>query len=129
MNIPNVLRAAAVATLLVSFPATSSAAVFVGVTIAPPPLPVYVQPAAPLPNFMWQPGYWAWGPGGYYWVPGTWIAAPAVGLLWTPGFWGWNTGAYFWHPGYWGRTVGFYGGINYGNGYFGNGFVGGFWHG
>ena len=36
---------------------------------------------------------------------------------------------YRWHPGYWGRRVGFYGGINYGFGYFGAGFVGGGWSG
>jgi hypothetical protein len=50
-------------------------------------------------------------------------------MLWTPGYWGWNNNAYFWNPGYWGSWVGFYGGINYGFGYFGSGFVGGFWRG
>jgi hypothetical protein len=34
---------------------------------------------------------------------------------------------YFWHPGYWGRHVGFYGGINYGCGYTGFGYQGGYW--
>jgi hypothetical protein len=33
------------------------------------------------------------------------------------------------HPGYWGRHVGYYGGVNYGFGYMGIGFVGGEWHG
>jgi len=32
------------------------------------------------------------------------------------------------HPGYWGRHVGYYGGVNYGFGYMGIGFVGGEWH-
>jgi len=36
---------------------------------------------------------------------------------------------YAWHEGYWGEKVGFYGGINYGNGYFGTGFKGGHWEG
>jgi hypothetical protein len=36
---------------------------------------------------------------------------------------------YVFHPGYWGRHVGYYGGINYGFGYMGVGFVGGMWHG
>ena len=36
---------------------------------------------------------------------------------------------YFWNAGYWGPTVGFYGGINYGFGYFGTGFYGGYWNG
>jgi hypothetical protein len=48
-------------------------------------------------------------------------------LLWTPGYWGWVDDRYFWHAGYWGPTVGFYGGINYGFGYFGIGFLGGHW--
>lgn len=78
---------------------------------------------------MWTPGYWGWSDDdGYYWVPGTWVVAP-VGLLWTPGWWGWGGGAYLWHPGYWGPHVGFYGGINYGFGYGGVGFVGGEWRG
>ncbi len=32
-----------------------------------------------------------------------------------------------WRAGYWGPHVGFYGGINYGHGYFGRGYVGGSW--
>jgi hypothetical protein len=78
---------------------------------------------------LWTPGYWGWNDGGgYYWVPGTWVVAP-VGMLWTPGYWGWGGGFYAWHPGYWGPHVGFYGGINYGFGYGGVGFVGGEWRG
>ena len=101
--------------------------VAVSVTVAPPPLPVYAQPVIPGPGYIWTPGYWAWGGEGYYWVPGTWVLPPAVGLLWTPGYWGWVDGRYFWHAGYWGPTVGFYGGINYGFGYFGVGCLGGRW--
>ena len=59
-------------------------------------------------------------------APGS--AAP-VGLLWTPGYWGWNDGVYAWNAGYWGPHIGFYGGINYGFGYGGVGFVGGEWRG
>jgi hypothetical protein len=106
----------------------SSAAVFVSVNIAPPALPVYAQPIAPGPGYIWTPGYWAWGPEGYYWVPGTWVLAPYVGALWTPGYWGWGGAAYVWHPGYWGPRIGFYGGVNYGFGYFGVGYVGGYWN-
>ena len=101
--------------------------VAISVTLPPPPLPVYAQPVIPGPGYIWTPGYWAWGPGEYYWVPGTWVLPPAVGVLWTPGYWGWVDGRYFWHAGYWGPTVGFYGGINYGFGYFGSGFAGGHW--
>jgi hypothetical protein len=50
-------------------------------------------------------------------------------VLWTPGYWGWREGFYVWYPGYWGPHVGFYGGINYGFGYTGVGFVGGAWRG
>ena len=38
-------------------------------------------------------------------------------------------GLYVWHPGYWGPHVGYYGGVNYGFGYMGIGFVGGEWRG
>ena len=112
-----------------TLPSATSAQIAVGVSvrIGPPALPVYEQPICPGPGYLWTPGYWAYGPDGYYWVPGTWVVAPAVGLLWTPGYWGWGGGGYLWHAGYWGPHVGFYGGINYGFGYFGAGFVGGRW--
>jgi hypothetical protein len=104
-------------------------AVGVSVRIGPPALPVYAQPICPGPGYIWTPGYWGWNDDdGYYWVPGTWVVAP-VGLLWTPGYWGWAGGLYVWHGGYWGPHVGFYGGINYGFGYGGVGFVGGEWRG
>ena len=109
--------------------AASMAFVTVGlsITLAPPALPVYEQPAIPAPGYIWVPGYWAWSDGGYYWVPGTWVMPPQVGLLWTPGYWGWADGVYVWNPGYWGPQVGFYGGINYGYGYTGVGYEGGYW--
>src|SRR5579863_10489778 len=112
---------------LLTVPITSFGAFSLTVTIAPPPLLVYSQPICPGPNYMWVPGYWAYGPDGYYWVPGTWVLTPFSGALWTPGYWGWNNGAYLWHDGYWGLQVGFYGGINYGFGYSGIGYEGGFW--
>ena len=114
-------------------PLAASAAVGIGVSVsvgfAPPALPVYTQPPIPAPGYLWTPGYWAWAPTGYYWVPGTWVQPPVSGYLWTPGYWGWANGAYLWHPGYWGPHVGFYGGINYGFGYTGVGFAGGYWRG
>jgi hypothetical protein len=111
-------------------PANAQVVVGVSIRIAPPALPVYVQPPCPAAGYMWTPGYWAYGPDGYYWVPGTWVMAPAVGLLWTPGYWGWGVGGvYAWHAGYWGPHIGFYGGVNYGFGYGGVGFVGGAWRG
>ncbi|HEY6343452.1 MAG TPA: hypothetical protein VIY49_18300 [Bryobacteraceae bacterium] len=113
--------------ILLAIPSASFGAVSISVGIAPPPLPVYAQPVAPGPDYIWTPGYWAYGPAGYYWVAGTWVFAPAPGLLWTPGYWGFANGVYAWNAGYWGPQVGFYGGVNYGFGYFGAGFVGGRW--
>jgi hypothetical protein len=109
----------------------ANAGLFVSISVAPPPLPVYVQPPCPEPGYMWTPGYWAWDEddGDYYWVPGSWVAAPEVGMLWTPGYWDWDDGAYIWHTGYWGPHVGYYGGVSYGFGYTGVGFVGGAWAG
>jgi hypothetical protein len=115
--------------LLLPVSAPAYAGIGVSITVAPPVIPVYTQPICPGPNYIWTPGYWAWGDDGYYWVPGTWVVAPAVGLLWTPGYWGWGDGVYLWHAGYWGPHVGFYGGINYGFGYFGVGYEGGYWRG
>ncbi len=117
------------ALLLSLVPASSYAGVFISVGFAPPVLPVYVQPPCPEPGLMWTPGYWAYGDEGYYWVPGAWVPAPYEGALWTPPYWGWDGGLYVFHTGYWGPHVGYYGGVNYGFGYMGVGFVGGEWRG
>jgi hypothetical protein len=119
----------AVISVVFSTPSSAQIAIGISVRIGPPALPVYEQPLCPGPGYLWTPGYWAWDDvDGYYWVPGTWVVAP-VGLLWTPGYWGWSGGVYAWHAGYWGPHIGFYGGINYGFGYGGVGFVGGEWRG
>jgi hypothetical protein len=99
------------------------------VAVAPPELPTYEQPSPPEEDLVWTPGFWAWSEdlSDYYWVPGTWAAAPIVGYLWTPGYWVARRGRFAWRAGYWGPHVGFYGGINYGYGYFGRGYVGGSW--
>ena len=121
----------ALALILLAVPVASHAAIGFGVSIriGPPVLPVYVQPVLPGPGYIWQPGYWAYGPNGYFWVPGTWVLPPETGLLWTPGYWGWNDGLFVWNEGYWGPTVGFYGGVCYGFGYGGVGYLGGEWRG
>jgi hypothetical protein len=95
----------------------------------PPPLPTYDQPQAPAPNYLWTPGYWSYAPTGYYWVPGAWCAPPFYGALWTPGYWGFFNAVYVFHSGYWGPHIGFYGGVNYGYGYTGSGYHGGYWQG
>src|ERR1700756_2917681 len=100
----------------------------VSVNFAPPDLPVYDQPECPGPDYIWTPGYWAWADDiGYYWIPGTWVMAPEPGYYWTPGYWAWGGNGFFFTPGYWGPVVGFYGGIDYGYGYFGHGYEGGRW--
>jgi hypothetical protein len=116
--------------LLSLSPARAQIDVDVSVDVAPPPLPVYDQPAIPAPGYIWTPGYWAWDDvTGYYWVPGTWVQPPEPELLWTPGYWGWEGGNYLFHSGYWGPQIGFYGGVPYGFGYTGNGYEGGYWRG
>lgn len=112
-------------------PASAQLSIDISVGMPPPPLPVYVQPPLPGPDFIWTPGYWAWDDieDAYYWVPGTWVRAPRPGLLWTPPWWGWSGGAYIFHGGYWGPHVGFYGGVPYGFGYTGFGYQGGYWNG
>lgn len=126
-----VVRGLILAIALMCASAASFGQIGVGISVrfGPPALPIYAQPLCPGPGYYWTPGYWGWNDdGGYYWVPGTWVVAP-VGMLWTPGYWGWGGGFYAWHAGYWGPHIGFYGGINYGFGYGGVGFVGGEWRG
>ncbi len=95
----------------------------------PPPLPDYDQPPCPGDGYLWTPGYWSYAPTGYYWVPGAWVQAPYQGALWTPGYWAYANNRYVFYHGYWGPHVGFYGGINYGFGYTGYGYQGGYWRG
>jgi len=125
----SIMRWIALGVVVLGFSVASFGQIAVGISVrvGPPALPVYAQPICPGPGYIWTPGYWAWNDDdGYYWVPGTWVVAP-VGMYWTPGYWGWGGGLYVWHAGYWGPHVGFYGGINYGYGYGGVGFVGGEW--
>jgi WXXGXW repeat (2 copies) len=117
----------ALALLAISSASSAQVGIAVSIRIAPPELPIYEQPICPDEGYIWTPGYWAYGDDDYYWVPGTWVMAPEVGYLWTPGYWGGDGDGYIFHEGYWGTEVGFYGGINYGYGYFGRGYEGGRW--
>jgi WXXGXW repeat (2 copies) len=125
----SVFLAVAMTLVMLAAPAPASAQVAVGISVgfAPPELPVYEQPVCPGDGYIWTPGYWAWDGEDYYWVPGTWVEAPEVGFFWTPAWWGWGGNAFVFHAGYWGPQIGFYGGINYGFGYFGHGYEGGRW--
>ena len=134
-TIPRVSIFAFMVLLILGLPQLSLAQVDIGVTVAfaPPDLPVYEQPICPEEGYIWTPGFWAWDADydDYYWVPGTWVLAPEVGFLWTPGYWAWGGGGGFiFYEGYWAyQSVGFYGGIDYGYGYFGHGYEGGRWEG
>lgn len=95
----------------------------------PPPLPEYDQPPCPGDGYIWTPGYWDYASTGYYWVPGAWVQAPYQDALWTPGYWAYSNGRYAFFHGYWGPHIGFYGDVNYGFGYAGVGYQGGYWNG
>jgi hypothetical protein len=128
MRYATALRSLLFSFVLLVLSQASFGQVAISVGFGPPAIPVYEQPICPGDGYLWTPGYWAYDDAdGYYWVPGTWVLAPEPGFLWTPGWWGWGGSAFLWHGGYWGPHVGFYGGINYGFGYFGNGFEGGRW--
>jgi WXXGXW repeat (2 copies)/Domain of unknown function (DUF4124) len=96
-------------------------------SVSPPPLPDNEQPPCPDDGYLWTPGYWSWNAAGYYWQPGAWVRPPRLGVLWTPGYWEFVHAVYVLHRGYWAEHIGYYGGINYGFGYFGVGFSGGRW--
>src|SRR5262244_491997 len=100
MQILRLARCFSFVLLMLALAAPSFAGVSVSVTIAPPVLPAYEQPPC-----------------------------PGDGYIWTPGYWGWHEGVYVWNAGYWGPHVGFYGGVNYGFGYVGTGYAGGYWRG
>jgi hypothetical protein len=121
------IRSFLFALMILALPVASSAQIILSIGFAPPPIPVYEQPVCPDAGYMWTPGYWAYAQEGYFWVPGTWEMAPEPGLLWTPGYWGWGGSEFTFNEGYWGAEVGFYGGINYGFGYAGDGYQGGYW--
>ena len=125
MHTISLARSLFFALCLLSVSAASFAQIGISVSFGPPPLPVYEQPICPAEGYIWTPGYWAWDGDDYYWVPGTWVLVPEVGYFWTPGYWGWGGNAFFFHEGYWGPRVGFYGGINYGYGDWGDGYWGG----
>ena len=129
MRIVTCVRCLLFVVVVLVMSATSFSQVSFSITFGPPPLPVYEQPLCPGEGYIWTPGYWAfdYDYDDYYWVPGTWVLAPQVGYFWTPAYWAWGGNRFVFYEGYWGPQVGFYGGIDYGYGYFGNGYEGGRW--
>ena len=104
-----------------------NAEVGISASMAPPALPNADQPPCPEDGDLWTPGYWAWDGSAYYWVPGVWASPPSAGVFWTPSYWAYAGTVFVFHRGYWGPHVGYYGGINYGFGYGGVGYMGGRW--
>src|ERR1019366_541295 len=89
------IRLLLLAFLILAIPVASFAQFGIAITIAPPALPVYVQPMAPAEGYLWTPGYWGYGDEGY---------------------WGPNVGFYG------GVNYGFgYGGVGYEGGYWNHG--------
>src|SRR5215469_4809332 len=131
MRIPSIRGGLVFVVAMLALTRPSFGQLRVSVSFGPPALPVYEQPVCPGDGYIWTPGYWGWSADDddYYWVPGTWVFAPEAGFFWTPPYWAWEDGGFVFFAGYWGPQVGFYGGINYGFGYFGTGFVGGRWDG
>jgi hypothetical protein len=129
MRIFSSIRSALFALVVLALSVAAYAQVGISISLAPPELLTYEQPLCPGDGYLWTPGYWAYGDAdaGYYWVPGAWVMAPEPNFLWTPGYWGWGGHGYAFNEGYWGPHVGFYGGVSYGYGYFGEGFEGGRW--
>jgi hypothetical protein len=129
MRIFSSIRSTLFALVLVALSGAAYAQIGISISLAPPDLPTYEQPLCPGDGYLWTPGYWAYADAdtGYYWVPGEWVMAPEPGFLWTPGYWGWGGNGYAFNEGYWGLHVGFYGGVSYGYGYFGDGYEGGRW--
>jgi hypothetical protein len=129
MRIISSIRSPLFALVLLVISAAAYPQIGISISFAPPELPVYEQPLCPGDGYLWTPGYWAYADDDYYWVPGTWVMAPEPGLLWTPAYWGWGGSGFVFYDGYWGQQVGFYGGVSYGYGYFGEGYQGGRWEG
>ena len=104
---------------------SSFAQVGISIGIAPPPIPIYEQPYAPAAGNNWT------GLLGlrFRLLLGPWRLDPSAArrIPMDPGILGLRRAARSLNEGYWGPTVGFYGGINYGYGYGGQGYYGGRW--
>ena len=97
----------AVATLLVAsaavFTPPASAAVYIRVNAAPPPLrheEVIVRPSG---RHVWVPGYWDWAPArhDYVWVGGRWALPPRAHAVWVGPRWVYRHHQRYLVRGYW----------------------------
>ena len=67
---------------------------------APPAPPREVIVAAPGPNYVWAPGYYAWR-GRWVWVRGSWVTPPHPYAVWVGGHWSRHGHGYVWVGGHW----------------------------
>ena len=93
-------------------------------------LPVYGQPICPGDGFLWTPatGRMTTASPITTGCQACWFRRRKSVSCGRRKAGGWGDGGYFFNEGYWGPTVGFYGGINYGFGYYGEGYGGGPWN-
>jgi hypothetical protein len=72
------------------------------VTIAPPASRTEIVPAAPGPQYVWDPGRWAWNGASYEWVAGQYVARPRAEAVWVAGHWANGPNGWIWEEGRWG---------------------------
>jgi hypothetical protein len=71
------------------------------IRVRPPAAIVETRPAAPGPNYVWQPGYHRWDGGHYVWTPGVWAARPHPGAGWVAGHYAHRGGGWVFVEGHW----------------------------
>ncbi|MDP9146262.1 MAG: hypothetical protein M3N22_01270 [Acidobacteriota bacterium] len=79
------LRTTLIAAMLLTGASIAHGQVSVGISIGapPPPRAVYLQPAAPGPEFVWVGGYWYPVGRHYRWHEGYWTRPPYEGARWV----------------------------------------------
>ena len=94
--------------VVLSTPAIAGVNLNLNIETAPPPPQVEVVPA-PLPGYVWAPGYWSWASGRYVWVAGRWVPLRR-GYFWVPERWveyrGPRGPRWQFEPGHWERERG-----------------------
>lgn len=83
--------------LSVAVSSTASAQIYVDIR---PSRPVYVQPVAPGPGYVWIEEDWYPQGGRYVWRGGYW-AAPRAGYVYRPGHWRHSSRGHVWVGGQW----------------------------
>jgi WXXGXW repeat (2 copies) len=102
----SLFRALALAAAVSLAPAVALAQIVVvvpavRVTVAPPPLRVEAQPAAPSAGHVWIPGHWVWRGGQHEWALGHWALPPEPGYTWEAARWVSEGGQWVFYEGHW----------------------------